>query len=433
MTRIAAATACLFALAAGTPPAPAQEAGARAFVGATVWDGTGADPIEDAVLLVRDGRVVALGPAGAVEVPAEAEVIGLAGRWVVPGLVNAHGHVGAARGLDGGAVAHDRANILGQLGLNARYGVTTVVSLGEPGYEGVAVSAEQDDPGLDRARLFVAGPVVGARTPEQAEAEVAERAARGVDWAKIRVDSFLGRVEKMDPATYTAVIEAATAHGLPLAAHVVELEDAKGVVRAGAAILAHSVRDRAVDDELIALMRERDVCLHPTLTREVSTFVYAERPGFFDDPFFRAEADPEVIAELERPERQAAFEGPAADYFRAALPLAAANMMALHEAGVRIAFGTDSGQPARFQGAFEHMEMAMMQDAGMSPREVLRAATGVAADCMRLEGVGVLAPGAWADFVVLRADPLVDVRNLREIEAVRIAGNPVPGAGPSSD
>ncbi len=410
-------------------PAPdAPGTGVTAFVGATIWDGTGAPPIRDAVLLVHNGRIMADAPSSRVRVPTGATVHDLSGYWIIPGLINAHGHVGQARGLESGASAHTRENILEQLLLSARYGVTTVVSLGEPGYEGVAVRDEQDHSGLDRARLFVAGVVMDPHTPEEAAGQVAERAAAGVDWAKIRVDDGLGQGEAMSPDAYRATIEAASTAGLPLTAHVVYLEDAKGLIRAGAEVLGHSVRDLPVDEELIALMRESGSCLHPTLTREVSTFVYASRPDFFDDPFFLRSADPDVLAALETPAVQARYTGRAADWYRAQLPTAAANMVALHEAGVPIAFGTDSGPAARFQGYFEHMELQMMQDAGMSAEAALLSATSVAADCMRLEGVGRLIPGAWADFLVLRADPLADVRNLREIEDVRVAGNPVRDA-----
>ena len=435
-----------------TPRSGAADAPLQAFVGATLWDGTGAPPVPEAVLLVRNGRVEAVGPAAEVDVPGDATVHDLAGRWIVPGLINAHGHVGQARGLVSGVEAHTRENMEDQLALSARYGVTTVVSLGEPGYEGVAVRdaqpyagadprldvahpdvarpdmARPDEPRLDRARLFVAGVVMNPRTPAEAAPQVAERAAAGVDWAKIRVDDGLGTGEAMDRPTYAATIHASHEAGLPLTAHVVTLEDARGLVREGVDVLGHSIRDLPVDPELVELMREAEVCLHPTLTREVSTFVYAQRPDFFDDPFFLRDADPDVVAELLLPERQAGYTGRAADWYRNQLPVAMANMVTLHEGGVRLAFGTDSGPPARFQGYFEHMELAMMQEAGLSPEAILISATSVAAACMRLEGVGTLTPGNWADFVVVRADPLADIRHLRQIQEVRVAGNPVPGA-----
>ncbi|MGI8739975.1 MAG: amidohydrolase family protein [Gammaproteobacteria bacterium] len=109
-------------------------------------------------------------------------------------------------------------------------------------------------------------------------------------------------------------------------------------------------------------------------------------------------------------------------------PLAKRNMMALHEAGVRIAFGTDSGP--RFQGYFEHLEMTMMADAGMDPADILLTATGPAADCMQLDDVGPLEPGQWADFVVLTRNPLKDIHNIHSIDSVWIGGNRVPDARP---
>jgi imidazolonepropionase-like amidohydrolase len=421
-------TGCERGVGSETGPAGAP---ALAFVGARLIDGTGAAPIENGVLLVRDGRIAAVGPAAAVEVPADAERIDVTGRTIIPGIVNAHGHVGGTRGLESGPQHYTRENVLDQLGLYARYGVTTVVSLGDDGEEGVRVRDEQDAPTLDRARLFVAGPVLDPPSPEAAAAEVERIRALGADWVKIRVDDGLGQRAAMPAPVYRAVIEEAHRRELPLAAHMVYLADAKSLVRAGADLLAHSVRDAPVDAELIGLMRERGICLSPTLTRELSTFVYGSRPAFFDDPFFLREADPAVVRQLEDPERQRRTrESEAARYWERALPLAKANAKALLESGVRLAFGTDSGPPGRFQGFFEHLEMEMMADAGLTPMQVLVSATGDAARCTGLdEQIGTLAPGRWADLVVLERDPLEDIRNARSIESVWIRGNRVPGAG----
>jgi len=377
-------------------------------------------------VLVRDGRIEAVGTADT-SVPAGAEVVDLDGRWLLPGLINAHGHVGGVRGLESGAHLYTRENILEQLGLYARYGVTTVVSLGGDGEEGIRVREEQDTPGLYRARLYVAGPVISPNSPEEAREEVADLADLGVDWVKIRVDDGLGQGSKMSREVYSEVIRAAHEHGLPLAAHLVYLEDAHGLMEAGADLLAHSVRDASVGEELIRMMREREVCLTPTLTRELSTFVYAERPDFFDDPFFLAEADPAVLEALEDPERQAQVQASeAARYYREALPTAKENVRLLHEGGVGIAMGTDSGPPARFQGYFEHLEMEMMVAAGLTPAQVIHSATGAAARCVGLAGeVGTLEPGAWADVLVLDEDPIANIRNTRRIHGVWIAGNRV--------
>ena len=149
----------------------------------------------------------------------------------------------------------------------------------------------------------------------------------------------------------------------------------------------------------------------------------------FDDPFFRREADAAVLEALSDSARMARVRSSeSARFYREALPLAQRNLKTLAEGGVGIAFGTDSGPPGRFQGYFEHMETELMAEAGLTPERILRSATGEAARCMGLDGrVGTLVPGAWADFLVLRRDPLEDVRNLRSLASVRIAGNRVPG------
>lgn len=423
--RVGILAVAVSAAAAGCDAADGDEP-ARAFVGATILDGTGAEPVVDGALVVRGGRIEAVGSSEEVEVPDGAEVEDLSGLHLVPGFVNAHGHVGTADGLETGAEVHTRENVRAQLDRYAHYGVTSVVSLGDPGDATLRARDEQAEGPPGRARVFTSGPVLGPDTPDEARRAVAEHAERGVDWLKIRVDDFLGRAEKMEPEVYGAVIQAGRERDLPVAAHVVERQDARELVERGAAVLAHSVRDEPVDERLLASMAERDVCLTPTLTREVSTFVYASRPDFFDDPFFLEKADPAVLRELEDPEYQRSVaESPDAAFYREALPLAEENMVATHEAGVPVALGTDSGPPGRFQGYFEHKEMEMMQEAGMDPADVLEAATGRAARCMGLEGVGTLEPGGWADLVVLEEDPTEDIRAARSIRQVWIEGRRV--------
>lgn len=280
---------------------------------------------------------------------------------------------------------------------------------------------DADHPGM--ARLYMSGSVLNPGDPEEAQEQVDALNAHNPDWVKIRVDDQLGLAEKMPEDVYSAVIASSHEHGLPLASHMVTLEDAVGLLQSGTDLIAHSVRDERVSQEMIDLMLEDNVCITPTLTREVSVFIYADRPDFFDDPFFLKEADPDVMETLQQPEVRQRYTGPAADYYREALPLAKENMMTLHEAGVRVAMGTDSGPPARFQGYFEHLEMEMMQDEGMTPLEVLQSATRDAALCLVPDaGLGTLEPANRADFLLLNANPLDDIRNLREIEAVFIGG-----------
>jgi imidazolonepropionase-like amidohydrolase len=212
-------------------------------------------------------------------------------------------------------------------------------------------------------------------------------------------------------------------HGLRVAAHIFYLDDAKALVRAGVAFIAHSVRDRPVDAELISLLKERGVCVCPTLTREVSTFVYESEPDFFRDPFFLKSADPAVLTALRDPRRQAQMrESKSAQRYKVALDVALANVKRLVDGGVQIASGTDTGPPARFQGYFEHLELDLLARAGLRPSEILAAATGNAARCHRLADLGMLRSGAWADFVVLTGDPLADIKNVHAIDSVWVGG-----------
>jgi imidazolonepropionase-like amidohydrolase len=403
-------------------PAPAR---VRAFTGARILDGRGGPPIERGTLVVRDGHVEAIGPSGLVEIPAGAERTDVTGRTLIPGLVNTHGHVGEARGLETGPQVYTEANVLDQLQMYARYGITTVFSLGGDQEAGFRLRDAQATPALDRSRLFVAGPVVTADTSAEARQKVTDLATRKVDVVKIRVDDNLGTSKKMSVPVYQTVIDVAHRHGLRVAAHIYYLEDAILLMRAGVDYIAHSIRDREVDDTLIALLKERDVCVCPTLTREVSTYVYESTPDFFADPFFRRYADETVLKGLQEPARQASVRASrSAQTYKAQLEVASRNLKKLADAGVRIAFGTDTGPVGRFQGYFEHLEMELMAKAGLTPQQILMSAMSDAARCVgRPESVGVLKPGAWADFLILTANPLDDIRNTRAIESVWIAGN----------
>jgi imidazolonepropionase-like amidohydrolase len=248
-----------------------------------------------------------------------------------------------------------------------------------------------------------------------------------VDIVKIRVDDNLGTTPKMAPEIYKAVIDEAHKKGLRVAVHLFYLDDAKAVLDAGADFIAHSVRDVAVDDAFIAMMKRRNICYCPTLMREVSTFTYETTPAWFNDPLFIKHADVAAVNALKEPARQQAMaNSKAAQRYKAGLEVANRNLKKLTDAGVTIAMGTDTGPPARFQGYFELMELEMMVKAGLTPGQVLASATRDAARCMKLDAeLGTLEPNKWADFVVLDADPLADISNVRKINAVYVAGNAI--------
>ena len=406
--------------------------------GARVWDGTAGGAFgggafgEPALLQAAQGRVLSVTPLPSLSAGAEvaaaateagAVVVDATGRYAIPGLVNAHAHVGGTWTPETGAAYADYA--AAELRRYGRFGVTTVNSLGgdrEPSFALRDASWTEEPPG--RARLLVAGPVATGATPAEVAAAVDDAAVFGPDWIKIRVDDNLGTITKMTPEGYSAAIRAARDHNLRVASHLFYLEDAKGLLRAGTGLVAHSIRDAEVDDEAVGLFLETGVCYVPTLTREVSAFAYGERPAFLDDPFLAADVDSAQVRTVTDPARQARLRSsPQPAAYRAALEVAQGNLKRLSDAGVAIAFGTDSGPLGRFQGYFEHMEMELMAEAGLSPEAILRSATGAAAACLGREDVGTLEPGRRADFVVLRADPLADVRNAREIESVWVGGD----------
>src|SRR5205085_385014 len=190
---------------------------------------------------------------------------------------------------------YSAANVIRDLKTYAAYGVTTVFSLGDDQAAGVFERDRQNTPALNRARLFVAGPVLAPKSADEARRLVAEDQAMHVDIVKIRVDDNLGTTPKMAPEIYQAVIGEAHKRGMRVAVHLFYLADAKAVLDAGADFIAHSVRDAEVDAAVLAALKQRNVCVCPTLMREVSTFVYESTPDFFSDPFFLAHADPQVV------------------------------------------------------------------------------------------------------------------------------------------
>jgi len=415
----------LAAVAVCVVPLPAT-AQVLAFVDGRVIDGKGR-VLEHGTVLVRDGIIADAGPASTLNVPADATRIDLRGRTLMPGLVNAHGHLAGVLGLRSSDEFYTRDNLERQLRTYAAYGITSVFALGDDGPLAFDLRAEQERAISGRARAFLAGPSVSADTAEKARADTASVIALRPDLVKIRIDDNLGTTRKMPEAAWRAVLEAAHAARLRLGVHLFYLVDAKAVAKAGADFIVHSVRDVPVDDEFLSEMKGRDICYSPTLMREVSTFVYESTPPWADDPFFRRGYPAEIAAEISDPARQARIKASPAwaqgQKYKTALEVAKGNLKRVSDAGIRVAMGTDSGPVGRFQGFFEHLELEMMVAAGLTPMQALSAATGTAASCWGKDGaIGSIARGAAADLLVLDANPLEDIRNTRRIHSVYIGG-----------
>jgi imidazolonepropionase-like amidohydrolase len=416
-----------------------------AFRGFTLI-GNGA-PQRDAAMIVTDGRITWVGPAAQMKIPPGGIVQDFTGRYVIPGMINLHGHVSIASGLTQDPKGYyTRDRVAKNLALYARYGITAVASLGTDQPLVYQIREEQRAGRPRVARIFTAGrgftgkggypsTIAGmegvpfeAATPQAATAAVDELAAHHPDLVKIWVDDHAGKLPKIPIEISTAIIQAAHRHGLKVVAHIFYLQDAKQLAAAGIDGFAHSVRDQPVDDELIRLMKQHGTWqMAATLSREASMFAYAKPSPALDDPFFAEFMAPDVLTVLKSPAYQQKIAAdPELARYPEYLRTAQRNLKRLADSGVRYGFGTDSGPPARFAGYFEHWEAQLMVEAGLTPARAITAATSSAAEFLgATKDLGSLEQGKWADFVVLKANPLTDIRNTRSIEQVYIAGNPI--------
>ena len=428
-TRLAAVSAVILLLLAAFSFQPslaqAPVGGIVALTGARLIDGTGAAPIENATLLINNDRIEAVGPAAAVRIPAGATRADVSGKTIIPGLINAHAHLNVVQG----STLPVRDDLIRRLRTYALYGVTAAVSLGSTQadeQEGLKLRDEQTRGTLDRARLYTGGRNAIGKTPEEARQSVDRLADLKVDVIKYHIN---GNSNDMTPEIYGALVDEARQKGLRTFVHVFYEKDAKSAVEKGTDVIAHSIRDKDVDPALVAELKRRNIGYIPTLTRDLSVFVYESTPDFFKDPFFLRGISlyREQVDQLSAPAIQEKIRNDkAAQAIKPALQQAMRNLKILSDAGVQIAMGTDSGvagSPGRWQGYFEHVEMEMMVRSGMTPMQTIVAATGGAARVTRVdERLGTLQPGKWADLVVLDADPLADIKNLRQINSVWIAG-----------
>ena len=410
----------------------------------TLIDGRGGPPLANAALVVTDGRITFAGPAAQLKAPAGASVQDLAGKFLMPGLINLHGHVAESDGVVQDPVKFfTREEVERDLRLYASYGVTSVASLGTDQPLVYTIRAEQRRARPTVARIFTAGRGFTVKdgfptnkgnvpgvpyeptSPSEAAAQMKELAAQRPDVVKIWVDDRFGDFKKTPIEISRPIIQGAHQNNIKVIAHIFYLEDAKQLAAAGLDAFGHSVRDKAVDDELIALMKKHGTWLIPTLFREAATFAFAEPDRFLKDPFFTRGVSPRMQKVLASPDYQKALTGD--KYFPnypRYLKTAQENLKRLADAGLNIGFGSDTGVLTRFEGFGEHWELELMVQSGLTPAQVITAATKRSAEFLgQQRDLGTLESGKWADMIVLAADPLADIKNTRKIDSVYVAGN----------
>lgn len=409
--------------------------------------GTGAPAIEDGTLVVDGGRILAAGRH--VAVPRDAERRDYHGRTVLPGLISDHSHVGGVSGTDTGPQNYTAPVIAAALAQYRRYGVSTVVALGNnrPLFDRMRAEAHA---GALPADLFGVDQGIGVpggappqalmksapdqlyrpATAAEARAAVDRMAAAGTDLVKIWVDAFGGSLPvTMKPAIVRAVVEQAHARHLRVAAHIHDLADARMVVAAGVDVLAHGVRDRAIPPDFVATLKTRGVWYIATLELDEATTAWAEQAPWTRTAFARAALSPALAAQVDDPAwRAKTLADPKAADARRSLTANLANLKTLHDAGVRIGFGTDSGAtPLRVPGIAEHRELALMVQAGLTPMQALAIATGRAAALMGLDDRGTIAPGRRADLLVVEGDPTRDIAAVDHVVETWSGGRAEPG------
>ena len=369
--------------------------------GARVIIGDGSPPIENATLILEDDQFIHVGAGNKPEVPAGSVHVDLTGRTIMPAIIDTHVHLSPTR-----------TALIEDLQRKAYYGVSAVLALGR----GVSADSFQirAETVPNAARYLTAGRGITAPEPgrtevpywitseDEARSAVQELAEQDVDFVKIWVDDRNGQFDKLSPEIYSAVIDEAHKHELRVTAHIFALEDAKQLLRAGIDAFAHGVRDQDIDDEFVELVKERPhVVLVPNLGNR----------GIEEDLSWLSKTIPPTeLLELQesytdRPEVEERFN------------IQARNLARLNAEGMRIAFGTDGGA-----GWSPPLEMADMVASGMTPHEVIVAATQNSAELLELNDLGTIAVGNSADFIVLETNPLDDITNTRQIETVYLRG-----------
>ena len=421
---------CVFA--ALTACTPNQESKVKAIIGAVLIDGNGGPPITDSVVVVSGSRIRAAGLRANVPIPAGADKINGSGKFLIPGLIDLHVHLGTRGGPGFYPADYTRERVEKNLNSYVYYGVTTVRSMGTERDAGFAVRKAERDGELLTARLFTAGRgftaprghpsqevgEIARQTddPDDARRQVAELAAQQVDCIKIWVDDLRGRAPKIKPAVIDAILEEARKFNIPVTAHIDTLADTEHLVNSGAAGFLHMVHDtEAIDPTFLAKLRALKLVFTPTLVREELGWLYSQHPERLDDPDVARTIEPSVVEAVRKGARD---RKPPEQWGRS---LRNTKRMAM--AGVPIGVGSDGGSSIDFPGLMTHRELELLVEAGLSPLEVTTAATRNGALALRkLDELGTIEAGKRADLVLLNANPLENVGNFRKIDRIMLDG-----------
>src|SRR5687768_156802 len=425
-------------------PAETPASNVVLFEGARLIVGDERAPIENAAFVVENGTFTQVGRVTGTLAPEGAVRVNLAGKTVMPALIDAHAHLGYRRGASFSVENYTRDNILDHLQRLAYHGVAAVMSMGTERDVGYALRDElRTAPPPDTALFLTAGQGLampnggpapplrdvpyGVATESQARAAVRALAAKKVDgYVKIWVDDRNGTVKKLPRDVYTAAIDEAHELGLRTITHTQQLEDVKSILRASVDGLAHPPwrAGQEVDDELTGLLKERPSVFVLLTLWGTRNEIFGRRPVWIDDPLLRETFSEADIMALQNP---AVSENAPARWKAGIVPRGVAKLKA---AGVRFGLGDDAGATngAQYFGFASHMEMASMVEAGLTPAEAITAGTRNAAEFLDLDRLGTVAVGNSADFIVLDANPLDDINNTRRIAAVYLRGRKVDRA-----
>ncbi len=408
------------------------------FEGARLITGDGGAPIENSAFIVEGDRFTAVGRRGELTIPAGAVRVDLTGKTVIPALVDAHVHMGYRKGLSFGQDNYTRENLIDTLNRFAYYGVAAILEAGTARSDlAYQLRAEMPSGALFRTAgrgfgMPNAGPggpmrdsAYGVTTEAEARMDVQELAGKNVDMIKIWVDDRNGTVEKLKPNLYRAIIEEAHKHNIRVLAHIVDLADVKDLLRAGVDGFAHMIRDKDVDEELLALLKARpNVFFEQTLWGERRA-IYASKPAWLDEPLLRETFSSREIELLGEELSGKSENAPAAQRARAMGQVNLRNTARLNAAGVTLAVGTDTGgvSGGQYFGLGTHIELEIqVTKAGLTPMQALVAGTRTSARILGLDQLGTVAAGKSADFLVLNGNPLDNIANTRKIDKVYLRG-----------